>query len=91
MRTKAERMIFINIIIVFLLGIVFIQWIFPLVDGLIGLFLTQFEVWKNYMAVKIAKSQQQIEELKEKTNNNNNLSQIGFAVLEEEEEEESNG
>jgi hypothetical protein len=50
-------MIFINIIIVFLLGIVFIQWIFPLVDGLIGLFLTQFEVWKSYMAIKIAKSQ----------------------------------
>lgn len=42
------------------------------------------------MALKIAKSQQQIEELKEKTNSNNNLSQIGFAVLEEEEEEESN-
>ena len=83
-------MIFINIIIVFLLGIVFIQWIFPLVDGLIGLFLTQFEVWKSYMAIKIAKSQQQVEELKEKINSNN-LSQIGFAVLEEEEEEESNG
>lgn len=82
-------MIFINIIIVFLLGIVFIQWIFPLVDGLIGLFLTQFEVWKSYMAIKIAKSQQQVEELKEKINSNN-LSQIGFAVLEEEEEEESN-
>ena len=42
------------------------------------------------MALKIAKSQQQIEELKEKINSNN-LSQIGFAVLEEEEEEESNG
>lgn len=75
-------MIFINIIIAFLFGIIFIQWIFPLVDGILGVILTQFEVWKGHMAVKITKSQQEVEELKI---NNEQFQQIGFAVMEDEE------
>lgn len=39
------------------------------------------------MAVKITKSQKQVEKLKEEPKEENKSSQIGFAILEEEDEE----
>ena len=78
--------IYYYIIIAFLLGIIFVQWIIPLVDGLINLLLTQFEVWKGYMTVKISKSQQKISNMSKEPQENINTP-IGFAILEEEEEQ----
>lgn len=81
-------MIFIHIIIAFLLGIVFVQWLIPIVDGIINLFLTWLEVEKGRMAVKITKYQEQASAIKEK--DNNKTSAIGFSIVEEEEEEDYN-
>lgn len=79
-------MVFIYIIIAFLLGIVFTQWIVPLVDGILGLFLTQLEVWKGHMAVKISKDQKTVENMKQKSDEEEHSSPIGFVVLEEEDD-----
>ncbi len=73
--------------ITFLLGIVFIQWIVPLIDGIINLFLTQLEVWKSSMTVKIANYQTQITQAKKELEETN-TSAIGFVIKEEEDDYE---
>ena len=80
-------MIFIYIIIAFLLGIAFIQWIIPLIDGIANLFLTKVEVWKSNMLVKITESQQKISEIKDNFNSKGNTSAIGFVVQSDEEDD----
>lgn len=75
------------LVIAFLLGIIFIQWIIPLVDGIMNLFLTQLEVWKSYMTVKIANYQTQITQTKKQFEETNTQA-IGFVVREEEDEYE---
>lgn len=65
---------------------IFIQWVIPLVDGIINLFLTKIEVWKSYMTVKIANCQNKISQLKGQLEESN-ASAIGFTIREENEED----
>ena len=83
-----EGMIFIYIIIAFILGIIFIQWVIPLIDGIINVILTLFEVWKGKMAIKITQSQAQVEQVKNKYSVVEQTSPIGFMITTEDEEEE---
>lgn len=80
-------MIFIYIIIAFLLGIIFIQWLIPVGDSVINLFLTQIEVWKGKKAVKLAQYQDQVSQINNK-NEVKPLSAIGFTLESEEEEDD---
>lgn len=79
-------MIIIYIIIAFLLGIIFVQWIIPVGDSLINLFLTQLEVWKGHMAIKITQYQEQASKIK-KDLEEKQLSSIGFTITEGEDDE----
>lgn len=79
-------MIVIYIIIAFLLGIIFIQWVAPLIDGIINLILTQFEVWKGHMVVKITNYQKQTSKIKDDFEGKSKTQAIGFTMSDEEEE-----
>lgn len=79
-------MIVIYIIIAFLLGIIFIQWVTPLIDGIINLILTQFEVWKGHMVVKITNYQKQTSKIKDDFEGKSKTQVIGFTMSDEEEE-----
>lgn len=79
-------MIVIYIIIAFLLGIIFIQWVTPLIDGIINLILTQFEVWKGHMVVKITNYQKQTSKIKDEFEGKSKTQVIGFTMSDEEEE-----
>lgn len=72
------------LVITFLLGIIFIQWIIPLVDGIINLFLTQLEVWKSSMNTKIVNYQSEMTKIKKQLEESN-TSAIGFVIEEDEE------
>ena len=67
------------------MGVIFIQWIIPLIDGIINLLLTKIEVLKSRMTVKIVNYQNQITQSKMQLEENN-TSAIGFMIKEEDEE-----
>ena len=67
----------------FILGMVFIILVQPLLDGLTSLILSFFEMIKSYFAIKIAKSNQKIQEASAEPKY-----AIGFAVDVEEEVED---
>ena len=66
------------------MGIIFIQWIVPTIDGIINLFLTKIEVLKSRMTVEIVNYQNQITQSKMQLEENN-TSAIGFMIKEEDE------
>ena len=81
-------MIFIYIVVIaFLLGIVFVQWLIPLVDSIVNLILTQLEVWKGAMAVKLTKYQKQTSDIKREFEEHKK-SGIGFIMTEEGDDDE---
>lgn len=71
------------IILYFILGMLFIQIISPLIDGLVSLLLTIIEVAKGYFNVKIGQFNLQLKKDYEKEEVH--MSAIGFAREEEEE------
>lgn len=71
--------IIIYTIIAFLLGIAFVQWIIPFLDGITNVFLTWLEVKKGALAVKITEYQKQTTEIKEECQQTK-TSAIGFTV-----------
>lgn len=75
-------MVFIIYILFFIIGIVFYEWIFPLIDSAVQLLLVHLEEKKNKVAVRIAKIQSQLEKSDE-----DSTPAIGFPWIEEEEEE----
>lgn len=66
--------------LLFILGIVFAICVIPILDGLIGVILSWFELLKTYFGVKIAKLSQGLHEPEIKH-------QIGFMVEEETEDD----
>ena len=68
------------------MGIIFIQWVTPLIDGIINLILTQFEVWKGHMVVKITNYQKQTSKIKDDFEDKSKTQVIGFTMSDEEEE-----
>ena len=68
------------------MGIIFIQWVTPLIDGIINLILTQFEVWKGHMVVKITNYQKQTSKIKDEFEGKSKTQVIGFTMSDEEEE-----
>ena len=65
------------------MGIVFIQWIFPIIDGLVSWLMTYIEERKGRIALRITKIQAELEEGSccEKS------PAIGFQWVKDEEEE----
>lgn len=67
----------------FILGMVFTLLIQPLLDGLTSLILSFFEMIKSYFAVKIAKSNQKIQEVSVEPKH-----AIGFRIPDDDDYEE---
>lgn len=76
-------MIIIYIIMIFLLGIIFWQWIIPLGEGVMNLFLTFIELLKSHLNVKIAQNQAKMKDDTEK----NKTPMIGFTIAEDNKKE----
>ena len=76
-------MIIIYIIMIFLLGIIFWQWIIPLCEGVMNLFLTFIELLKSHLNVKIAQNQAKMKDDTE----NNKTPMIGFTIAEDNKKE----
>ena len=79
----------IYILLVFLAGMIFNQWIIPFIDGLLGNFLQQLEVYKQYMVEKITKSSFELTKLKNDLEKEDTpvTNPIGFVIQTEEEDE----
>lgn len=75
-------MIFIKVLLFFILGIMFYEWIFPLIDSFIQLLGVHLEERKTKVAVRIKKLQSELEEPEEKPYC------IGFHVNDDDEDEE---
>ena len=75
-------MVFIIYLLFFIIGIVFYEWIFPLIDSAVQLLLVHLEEKKNKVAVRITKIQSQLEKP-----DGDSTPAIGFPWIEEEEEE----
>ena len=71
-------------IITFILGIVFGQFIQPVLDGLTSLVLSFIEMIKNNIAIKIAINNQKIQQLSSEVSRPT----IGFSIETEVEEED---
>lgn len=80
-----ERVI---IIFLFILGIIFIAFIYPIGDSLSGLIITFLEMVKGKLAVKLAEYNTQIEKLQNQEQQNTQV--IGFTIPEHREEDEDN-
>lgn len=76
-------MIIIYIIMIFLLGIIFWQWIIPLGEGVMNLFLTFIELLKSHLNVKIAQNQAKMKD----DTKNNKTPMIGFTIAEDNKKE----
>jgi hypothetical protein len=68
-------------LLLFIIGIIFAICVIPILDGLIGVILSWFELLKTCLGVKMAKLSQEIHEPEVKH-------QIGFVVEEETEEDD---
>ena len=66
--------------LLFILGIVFAICVIPILDGLIGVILSWFELLKTHLGVKMAKLSQELHEPEVKH-------QIGFIVEEDTEDD----
>lgn len=75
-----------NILIYFILGIVFVDIILPLTEGIASLICTKFEVYKAKMAVDINKYNTEIEN--ESLSTQDSINPIGFIYEPGEIEEE---
>lgn len=85
-------MIFIFLLLIFVIGIIFVSFILPIIDGIVGVILQQFEVWKSAMALELTQNSVKTHELQQQIENPQKGQQtqvIGF-VLDEEEELEEN-
>lgn len=80
-----ERVI---IIFLFILGIIFIAFIYPIGDSLSSLIITFLEMVKGKLAVKLAEYNTQIEKLQNQEQQNTQA--IGFTIPENKEEDEDN-
>lgn len=80
-----ERVI---IIFLFILGIIFIAFIYLIGDSLSGLIITFLEMVKGKLAVKLAEYNTQIEKLQNQEQQN--IQAIGFTIPENKEEDEDN-
>ena len=70
----------------FILGIVFISFVYPLMDEVLALLLTGLSVLKGRLQVKIAKMRKEVEALDNEEEYH--PPQIGFVITDDMEEEE---
>lgn len=72
----------------FIAGILFVQIVIPILDGIAALFLALVELVKGRINIDIVKSNVKIQKLKDSLDNDGSKRAIGFAVPEETEEED---
>ena len=72
----------------FIAGILFVQIVIPILDGIAALFLALVELIKGRINIDIVKSNVKIQKLKDSLDNDGPKRAIGFAVPEETEEED---
>ena len=79
----------IKFLIYLLLGIVLVDAVIPLLDGLVTLLLTIIEAAKGYFSVKIGRYNATLTKIQNQTTpTESNTKVLGFAIPEEDEEEE---
>lgn len=80
----------IKYLLTFIFGVIFTQWIVPLVDGFINVLLQYFEAKKSPYVLQVQKDTNELTKLKQElTNEDNSLEQIGFVIPNEEEDDEN--
>jgi hypothetical protein len=72
----------------FIAGILFVQIVIPILDGIAALFLALVELIKGRINIDIVKSSVKIQKLKDSLDDDGPKRAIGFAIPEETEEEE---
>lgn len=72
----------------FIAGILFVQIVIPILDGIAALFLALVELIKGRINIDIVKSNVKIQKLKDSLDDDGPKRAIGFVVPEETEEEE---
>ena len=72
----------------FIAGILFVQIVIPILDGIAALFLALVELIKGRINIDIVKSSVKIQKLKDSLDDDDPKRAIGFVVPEETEEEE---
>lgn len=72
----------------FIAGILFVQIVIPILDGIAALFLALVELIKGRINIDIVKSNVKIQKLKDSLDDDGPKRAIGFAVPEETEEED---
>lgn len=72
----------------FIAGILFVQIVIPILDGIASLFLALVELIKGRINIDIIKSNVKIQKLKDSLDDDGPKRAIGFAVPEETEEED---
>lgn len=72
----------------FIAGILFVQIVIPILDGIAALFLALVELIKGRINIDIVKSNVKIQKLKDSLDDDGPKRAIGFAIPEETEEEE---
>lgn len=72
----------------FIAGILFVQIVIPILDGIAALFLALVELIKGRINIDIVKSSVKIQKLKDSLDDDGSKRVIGFAAPEEIEEED---
>ena len=72
----------------FIAGILFVQIVIPILDGIAALFLALVELIKGRINIDIVKSNVKIQKLKDSLDDDGPKRAIGFAIPEETEEED---
>lgn len=72
----------------FIAGILFVQIVIPILDGIASVFLALVELIKGRINIDIVKSSVKIQKLKDSLDKDPPKRAIGFAISEEIEEEE---
>ena len=72
----------------FIAGILFVQIVIPILDGIAALFLALVELIKGRINIDIVKSSVKIQKLKDSLDDDGPKRAIGFVVSEETEEED---
>lgn len=72
----------------FIAGILFVQIVIPILDGIAALFLALVELIKGRINIDIVKSSVKIQKLKDSLDDDGPKRTIGFVIPEETEEEE---
>lgn len=82
-----------ELLLYFIFGVIFIQYIVPILDGVLAWFLTYLEVKKGYFAEILATIEARVQKIADNAENTSSVRTIGFELsggdeIEEDDEDE---